>query len=66
MGEVWAVIWCYHFKFLLEETKFHWLLHAGFGEIRFLKWRDVINSSSWLLLILKEFSGCLYSKQPEN
>ena len=27
-----------------------------FGEIRFLMWRDVINSNSWLLAIIKEFS----------
>ena len=29
----------------------------GYGEIRFLKWYDVINSNSWFLAILKEFSG---------
>ena len=48
--------WCYHFKFL-EEIRLHWLFHMGFGEIRFLKWHDVINSNSWFLAILKEFSG---------
>ena len=31
-------------------------IYAGFGEIRFLKWCDVINSNSWFLAILKEFS----------
>ena len=40
--------WCYRFKFL-EGIRLHWhWFHAGFGEIRFLKWRDVINSNSWL------------------
>ena len=33
-----------------------WLFHAGFGEIKFLMWRDVINSNSWFLAILKVFS----------
>ena len=33
-----------------------WLSHTGFGEIRFLKWRDVVNSNSWFLAIWKEFS----------
>ena len=47
---------CYRFKFL-EEIRLHWLFHVGFGEIRFLKWHDVINSNSWFLAILKEFSG---------
>ena len=32
--------WCYRFKFL-EWITLHWLFHAGFGEIRFLKWCDV-------------------------
>ena len=32
------------------------MFHAGFGEIRFLKWCDVINSNSWFLTILKGFS----------
>ena len=27
------------------------------GEIRFLKLHDIINSNSWLLAMLKEFSG---------
>ena len=30
--------------------------HAGFGEIRFLKLRNVINSNSWFLAVLKEFA----------
>ena len=29
--------------------------HAAFADIRFLKWRDVINSNSWFLAILKGF-----------
>ena len=28
----------------------------GFGEIRFLKWRDAISSNSWILVILNRFS----------
>ena len=48
--------WCYRFKFL-EKTRLHWLFHVDFREIRFLKQHDVINSNSWLLAILKEFSG---------
>ena len=43
-------------NFLLEGIRLHWLFHASFEEIRFLKWRDVINSNSWFLAILKEFS----------
>ena len=39
----------------LDSTK---LFHVGFGEIRFLKWHDVINSKSWFLTI---FQVCLYS-----
>ena len=31
----------------------------GFGEIRFLKGHDVINSNSWFLVTLKELSGLL-------
>ena len=34
------------------------LFHVGFEEISFLKSHDVINSNSWFLAILKEFS-CL-------
>ena len=34
------------------------LVHVGFKEIIFLKSHDVINSNSWFLAILKEFS-CL-------
>ena len=48
--------WCYRFKFF-EEIRLHWLFNVGFGEIRFLKSHDVINSNSWFLAILKEFSG---------
>ena len=55
MGKVWAVDDAIRFKFL-EGIRLHWLFHVGFGEIRFLKWRDVINSSSWFLAILKGFS----------
>ena len=56
MGEVWAKHghWCYRFKFL-EGIRLHWLLRAGFGEIRFLKWRDAINLNSWFLAVLKGF-----------
>ena len=45
-SEIWEKYgqWCYCFKFL--EIRLHWLLHVDFGEIRFLKWRDVINSNS--------------------
>ena len=43
-------------------VNFHWLFHAGFREIRFSKRRDVINSNSWFLAILKGFQKvCLYS-----
>ena len=54
--EIWPKYgqWCYRFKFL-QEIRLHWLL-VGFGEIRFLKWHDVINSNSWFLAILKDFS----------
>ena len=57
-SEIWAKYgqWCYRFKFL-EEIRLHWLFHVGFGEIRFLKWHDVINSNSWFLAMLKNFSG---------
>ena len=56
--EIWVKYgqWCYHFKFL-EEIRLHWLFHVGFGEIRFFKWHDVINSNSGLLANIKEFSG---------
>ena len=55
-SEIWAKygLWCYHFKFL-EEIRLHWLFHRGFGEIRFLKWHDVINSNYWFLAILRVF-----------
>ena len=43
------------YKFL-KGIRLHWLFHAGFGEIRFLKWRDVTNSNSWFLAILNGFS----------
>ena len=29
----------------------------GFEEIRILKWHDAINSNSWFLAVLKDFSG---------
>ena len=32
------------------------LFHSDFGEIRFLKLRNVINSNSWFLAVLKEFA----------
>ena len=32
------------------------LFHSSFVEIRFLKWLDVINSNSWFLAKLIEFS----------
>ena len=55
MGKLCAVTWCYPFKFL-EEIRFHWLFHVGFGEIGFLKWHDVINSnSSFLAILIKVF-----------
>ena len=41
-----------NFSKKLDSTDFH----AGFGEIRFLKWRDVINSNSCFLAILNGFS----------
>ena len=47
--------WCCCFKHL-ERIRLHWLFHAGFWETRFLKWRDIINSSSWFLELLKESS----------
>ena len=31
------------------------MFYVGFGEIRFLKWHDVIDSNSWFLLIWKVF-----------
>ena len=40
MGEVWAVM----INFFKELDSNDWLFHASFGEMRFLKWRDVINS----------------------
>ena len=48
--------WCYRFE-ILEEIRLHWLFYVGFGEIRILKWHDVMNSNFWFLAILKEFSG---------
>ena len=59
MGEVCYGQWCYHSKFI-KGIRLHWLLYAGFGEIRFLKWRGVINSSSWFLAILKGISEDLH------
>ena len=55
MGEVWAVMVSLHFKFL-EGIRLHRMFHVGFGEIRFLKWRDVISSNPGFLAILKGFS----------
>ena len=43
-------------NFSNELTRLHWMSHASFGETRFLKWCDVINSNSWFLIILKGFS----------
>ena len=31
----------------LERVRLYWLFHVGFGEIRFLKSRDAINSKPW-------------------
>ena len=42
-------------NFSKELARLHWMFHAGFREIRFLKWRDVISSNSWFLVILKGF-----------
>ena len=42
-------------NFFKELEKF-WLFHVGFGEIRPLKWSDVINSNSWFWAILQGFS----------
>ena len=49
-SEIWAKYrqWHYGFKFL-EGIWLPWLSHVGFGEMRFLKWRDVINSNSCFL-----------------
>ena len=55
MGEVWAMMLSLHLKYL-KGIKLHRLFHAGFGEIRYLKWRDIINSNSRFLAILKGFS----------
>ena len=56
-SEIWAKYgqWCYRLK-SLEGIRLYSVIHAGFGEIRFLKLRDVINSNSWFLGILNEFS----------
>ena len=51
--------WCYHFKFLEVirlQCHWQWLFHVDFREISLLKWHDEINSNSWILAILKEFS----------
>ena len=55
-SEKWAKYgqWCYRFKFL-KGIRLHRMFHAGFGELRFLKWREVTNSNSWFLAILKGF-----------
>ena len=53
MGEVWAVdAIALNFSKELDSTE----CYVCFGEIRFLKWRDVNNSNSWFLAILNEFS----------
>ena len=54
MGEV--AMGCDAMAVFLEGIRLHWLFHAGFGEIRFLKWRDVVSSNSWFLAVLKGFS----------
>ena len=60
MGKVYMGSRCYRFEFL-EEIRLYLLFHVNFGEIRFLKWHDVINSNSWFWAILKGFSEvCLY------
>ena len=59
-SEIWEKIMgpvkYYRFKFL-EGIRLHWLYHTNFGEIRFLKWFDAINSNSWFLAILKGFNS---------
>ena len=58
--------WYYRFEFF-EGIRLYWLFHVGFGEIKFLKWCDVINSNSWFLAILKDFQKvCLYSIQAKG
>ena len=52
--------WCYFFKYF-EGIRLHWLFHAGFREIRFLKWCGVINSNSWFLATLKGFSFRMFA-----
>ena len=56
-SEIWSKYcqWCYRFTYL-EGIRLQWLFHAGFGEMKFLKLRDVINSNSWFLAMLKGFS----------
>ena len=42
-----------NFKFFLkflEEIRLHWLLYAGFGEIKFSEWRDVYIQFKFLVL----------------
>ena len=63
MDEIWAVMLSLHFKFL-EESRLYWHFYACFREITFLKWRDVINSNSWFMAILKGFSGLPLFKLP--
>ena len=55
--EIWTKYgqWRYRFKFL-KGIRLYWLFHVDFGEIRFLKWCDVINSNSCFLTILNGFS----------
>ena len=43
--------WCYYFT-LLDIIALHWLFHAGFREITFLKWSNVSNWNSWFLATL--------------
>ena len=58
-----------NFKFFLkflEAIKLHWLLHVGFGEVKFSKWRNVCNQSKFLVfgnIGNKGFQKvCLYSR----
>ena len=53
-SEIWTKYgqWCYRCK-SFEEIRLHRLFHVDFGEIRYLKSHDVINSNSWFLAILR-------------
>ena len=42
--------------YFVGRIELHWLFHWGFGEMTILKWRNVSNSNSWFLAIIKGFS----------